>query len=532
MNRRRLAVATARALLLLAMLGAVAAAAMSGFASNAAARDDSAAVDAAPVDAARANVEPAGTAAGDDAPRWYDDLLRVVLLRDYNTRVVLLGTMLLGVCGGMVGTFMLMRRRSLVGDVVGHASLPGIGAAFIVMEMMAPESGRSLTGLLTGALVAGSAGILCTLGIVRFTKIKEDAAYAIVLSIFFGLGIALFTVVQNIPTGNAAGLNQFIFGKAASLRADDVKLIAGGSLAVLAVLGLFFKELGFLCFDEESARAQGLPVLGLDLMLMGLVVGVSVIGLQSVGLLLVVGLLITPAAAARFWTNDLRRMALLAAVFGAASAWLGVMLSAAAPRIAAGSVIVLMGAVLFVVSLMFGTERGFVRRALRHWGVSRRVGRHDLLRAMYEEIEPALSDPASPAIAEITDHDFSFERLLALRAWNPRRLKRFLRDAVAEGLLRRDASGRYRLTGAGAGAAQHAVREHRLWELYLISYADVAPGQVDRDADRIEHVLEPQIIEELTGMLAARYPKKTMPPSPHPIEPAPQAPTDPSPASG
>jgi manganese/zinc/iron transport system permease protein len=386
------------------------------------------------------------------------------------------------------------------------------------MEFREPGSGKSLTGLLTGAVVAGVVGILCTTGIRRFTKIKEDAAYAVVLSIFFGVGIALFTVVQSIPTGNAAGLNQFIFGKAASLRSEDVWLIAGGSLIVLTVLGLFFKELAFLCFDEESAAAQGLPVLALDLVLMSLVVGVSVIGLQSVGLLLVVALVITPAAAARFWTHNLRRMTFLSAIFGAASAVLGVMASAAAPQIATGSIIVLFGAAIFVFSLLFGAERGVLRRWLEHRRLTRKVGRHDLLRAVYEEIEPALRNVRIPAPADIVGQTFAFDLLLQQRSWSAKRLNRFLRDAEREGLVQRLASGRFRLTPAGSAEALRVVKEHRLWELYLITYADIAPAQVDRAADRIEHVLEPEVIAELTALLAARYPQQTMPPSPHPIE--------------
>jgi manganese/zinc/iron transport system permease protein len=253
---------------------------------------------------------------------------------------------------------------------------------------------------------------------------------------------------------------------------------------------------------------------------MALVVGVSVIGLQSVGMLLVVAILISPAAAARFWTNNLKRMTILAAIFGALGSILGVMASAALPRIAAGSVIVLFGSAIFLVSLLFGTERGALRRAIRHRGLAKRIGRHDLLRAIYEEIEPTLENPKSPSTVEITSRPFTFDRILQMRTWNAPELERYLRDAVRVGMIRADASGRYFLSDEGAVEAQRVVREHRLWELYLISYADVAPGMVDRDADRIEHALEPEVVAELTSMLSARYPKPAMPPSPHPIETA------------
>ncbi|MCA9071999.1 MAG: metal ABC transporter permease, partial [Planctomycetaceae bacterium] len=197
-------------------------------------------------------------------------------LSHYNTQIVLLGTTILGVCGGVVGVFMLLRKRSLVGDVVGHASLPGIAIAFLVMEASQPGTGRTLSGLLIGATISAIVGVLCTLLIVNQTRVKEDAALAIVLSIFYGLGIALFTVIQSIPSGSSAGLRDFIFGKAALLVLADVKLIAQASVVVLVLCCFLFKEFSLLCFDEQFAAALGWPSTLLDLLLMGIVVSVTV----------------------------------------------------------------------------------------------------------------------------------------------------------------------------------------------------------------------------------------------------------------
>jgi manganese/zinc/iron transport system permease protein len=464
--------------------------------------------------------------------RWptREHFLRVVTLQSYNSRVVLMGTSLLGVTAGVVGVFMLLRKRALVGDVVGHASLPGIAIAFLVLESNHPGNGKWLPGLLAGALVAGLLGVVCVTAIRKLTRIKEDAALAIVLGVFFGLGIALFTVVQRIPTGNAAGLSQFIYGKAASMVAADVWLIAAGALAALAVCGLLFKEFRLLCFDEGYAAAQGWPVYTLDLALMGLVVGVSVIGLQSVGLLLVVALLIVPAAAARFWTDQLGRMTWTAAGLGGGSAAVGVLVSDLFPRLAAGAVIVLAGAVGFAFSLLFGTRGGVLRRLAERRRLARRVGRHDLLRAMYEVVEPRAaclpgqSDPSLSAIAirpaDLTTIAAPFERLLAQRTWSPGRLRRLLSEAEREELVRRDVSGGWRLTAEGAAAARRVARNHRLWEAYLIHFADVAPSHVDRDADLIEHVLGQEVVDELERLLARKFPAAAVPPSPHPIEPA------------
>ncbi len=251
-------------------------------------------------------------------PEW-SQWKRVVLLRDYNTRVVMLGTMLLGLAAGMVGSFTLLRRRALMGDALSHATLPGVGLAFLIAPWFGLE-GKSLPVLLTGAALSGIAGVASILYVRNLTRLKEDAALGIVLSVFFGAGIAILTLIQQLPTGHAAGLESFIYGKTASMIASDAALIAWSGLLSVIVIGVLFKELTLLCFDEGFAGSRGYPVLLLDLVLMSLVVIVTIIGLQAVGLVLVIALLVIPAAAARFWTQDLKRMTLISAGIGGAGA--------------------------------------------------------------------------------------------------------------------------------------------------------------------------------------------------------------------
>jgi manganese/zinc/iron transport system permease protein len=441
----------------------------------------------------------------------------VLTLRDYNTRVVAAGSVLLGIAAATVGVFMLLRRRSLVSDVISHASLPGIALSFLVLEAIAPGSGKSLPGLLIGALISGFLGIACTMVILRYTRIKSDAALAIVLSVFFGFGIALLTVIQKIPSGNSAGLPQFIYGKAASMVSADVQLIAGAAVVIVLILGLLFKELALLTFDERFAAAQGWPVTLLDLTLMTLVTGVTVIALQSVGLLLAVAMLVIPAAAARFWTDRLVQMTLLAALLGGLSAVLGVLASALFPRVAAGAVIVLTGSALFLFSLLFGTRRGLLIRLRMQRLVQRSVGRHHVLRALFEYLEPQLGQ-ATNLDEALTQHVVPEGAILPMRSWTPARLRKLLAAAEAEGLVGRVGDRAYRLTPRGAQSARRVVRNHRLWELYLIEYADIAPSHVDRDADDIEHLLSAEVVESLKQLLAERYPQMSVPPSPHVIE--------------
>lgn len=187
-------------------------------------------------------------------------ILRVLTLQDYNTRVVLLGTMLLGVTSGIVGTFMLLRRQALIGDVVSHAALPGVAIAFLIGEAFSPGSGRSLHWLLVGAASTGLLAVVCVGIIRRFSVVKPDAALATVLGVFFGFGAVLFKTVQELPSGNQAGLQQFILGSASTMIAADVVMIAKAAAVVLVLSLLLLKELSILSFDEDFAAVQGWPV--------------------------------------------------------------------------------------------------------------------------------------------------------------------------------------------------------------------------------------------------------------------------------
>ncbi|MBX7168701.1 MAG: metal ABC transporter permease [Pirellulales bacterium] len=461
-----------------------------------------------------ASPSPEVTSLADNRFTWpsRERLVRVLTLRDYNTRIVLVGTALLGAVAGVVGTFMLLRKRSLVGDVVSHASLPGIAAAFLWMEALSPGGGRWLPGLLLGALLAGFAGMACVVAISRLTRIKEDAALAIVLSVFFGFGIVLFTVVQAIPSGTVAGLQGFIFGKAAALVAADVQLIAWTSLVALTVCAAFFKEFSLLCFDDGYAAASGWPVVALDLLLMALVSTVTVIGLQSVGLLMVVALLIVPAVSARFWTDHLPALVIGAGTLGCLTAVAGTLSSALFSRLPTGAIIVLCGCAAFLLSMFASPRHGLVRRWIVQHKLQASIDRQHLLRACFEYLEDHAAESVDGATARVVP----LQALATARAWPPRTLRRLINAAERDELLYQTDAASCQLTEAGWHRAKQVARNHRLWELYLISRADVAPQRVDRYADMIEHVLEPEIVLQLEAQLAAQSADRVVvPPSPH-----------------
>lgn len=453
----------------------------------------------------------------DPFPAWptWQEIFRVLTLRDYNTRVVIIGTALLGLAAGLVGTFLLLRKRALLSDALSHATLPGIALAFLLMTALG-GNGKNLLGLIAGAAVFSVLGTASVILIQRHSRLKDDAALGIVLSSYFGLGIVLLGFATRISSGNAAGLSSFIYGKTASMLFLDALLIAATALLAAVFCVLFFKEFALICFDGEYAAAQGWPVARLDFLMMSLAVVVTVIGLQAVGLILVVALLIIPPAAARFWTHDLRRMLLLSGLFGAAAGLVGSGISALMANLPAGAVIVLTASGIFLVSMALGSARGLLKTGVERSRLKRKIARENLLRALYESIESCAGGRDLDACLL---RSVPFGALLGRRSWTPGVLRQTLSMLDAEGLVRRDGADGHALTGPGREAARQVVRKHRLWEAYLIAHADIAPGQVDWGADEIEHILDPEMIRELEAQVPAP-PGTPFPESPHPISPA------------
>lgn len=437
--------------------------------------------------------------ASERASAWpsKSQIFRVLTMQDRNTQTVVIGTTMLGLAAGVIGTFAYLRKRALMGDALSHATLPGIALMFLIVGT------KSAPQLLLGGAATGALGVLCVLGIRASARTKEDAAIGIVLSVFFGAGMALFTVVQTLPTGDQAGLLGYIYGKAASMGAADMERTVAVAAIVLACVAVLFKELRVVCFDRGFASAQGVSVPMVDLIMMFLVVLTTVIGLYAVGLIMIVALLIIPPAAARFWTDGLTRMTLLAGLFGIISGYVGAMISALFPGMPAGALIVISAGAVFLISMLGAPRRGLIAAAVRRNRLERRVSRQNVLRA-FAEIEERCGTSAV----------VTYEDLRRQRGWSRRALNTGLRRARRAYSITGDEAAGFRLTAPGRAAAQAVLRNHRLWELFLIRYADIAPSHVDRDADEIEHVLGEEIVAELEQALAERA---CIPVSPHAV---------------
>lgn len=272
---------------------------------------------------------------------------------DYTLTNVALGGALLGILSGAVGTFAVLREQSLLGDALSHAALPGVAIAFLV-------AGREVGALLIGAALAGWFGAWMVNMLTQTTRIKQDAALGIVLSAFFGIGLALLSYIQGRNDASQAGLDKFIFGQAAAIVSSDVTILAVACVIVVASLTAFWKELKLYTFDPDFARANGYPVRRLNLLLTVLMVGVIILGLQLAGVILMVGLLIAPAAAARQWTRRLEQMVALAALLGALAGSFGAVSSTLDRGLPTGPSIIVYAFVIVIISLLFAPERGLI----------------------------------------------------------------------------------------------------------------------------------------------------------------------------
>lgn len=272
--------------------------------------------------------------------------------------IVTSGAALLGTVSGALGTYAVLRRQSLLGDVISHAALPGIAIAFLLTGSKTPLL------LVLGAAIAGWLGALIILSIVRLTRIKYDSAFGLVLSTFFGFGMVLLSLIQRSGNANQAGLDDFIFGQAATILKRDVLTIGIlGGIALIIML-IFWKELKLLIFDEGFAASIGLPIRALDILLTSLLVIAIVIGLQAVGAVLMSAMLVAPAVAARQWTDRLNLMVLLAACFGALAGVSGTIISSPI-RIPTGPTIILCATAMVGISIAFAPNRGLLWNSIK-----------------------------------------------------------------------------------------------------------------------------------------------------------------------
>lgn len=412
-----------------------------------------------------------------------ENALRFLSLADANVRFVLLGSLMIGATGGLLGSFAVLRRRSLVGDALAHAALPGVALAYLL------TGSKALPVLLLGATISGILGVLVIQFVTNFTRIKADSAIGIVLSVFFGIGIVLLTHIQRVGGGNQSGLDKFLFGQAAAMVGDDLVVMVVLVVIIVAAVLFFYKEFKALIFDPGFFSTLGFSSRWVDVLLMGLIVLTVMVGLQAVGVVLIAAMLITPAVAARFWSERLGTMVIISTVFGGVSGIVGTFISSLAPRIPTGPVMVLVATFFFVVSALLAPRRGLVSRWRRERHNRQRESRQHFLRAYFELAEK------KPAAAS-----FSTSELAAELGWKAARVERLGRKLARQKYTERVDAG-WSLMQKGFDEGLFIVKSHRLWEHYLYYRSILNADHVDRPADEVEHLLTPEIIARLEQIL-------------------------------
>ncbi|MEN0016200.1 MAG: metal ABC transporter permease [Bacteroidota bacterium] len=406
-------------------------------------------------------------------------------LSDPNVRYVVLGTLLMTSTGAIVGALALLKRKALLGDAIAHAIFPGICLTFMITGSHHPLP------LTLGACITGALALQCVDSIITYTKLHEDTAIALVLSIAFGIGTLLLSIIQNSGQTAQAGLGNFLFGKAAALMAEDLSTLAILSCLVIVTFLAFAKVFALIAFDKTFAQCIGLPVRQLELVFSGLTVLAIVIGIRAIGIVLIAATLITPASAARYWTDRFGTLVCLSAILGLLAGLGGSYMSYIWPNMPTGPWVVICITFLAYGSFLLAPRQGLLARQLRRRQQRRKILAENILKVFYELGQQDQDFFCGRSVTTLTQH----------RAMSLRVLLRGLKHLQKRGLVvkKRDM---WRLTTQGHHLGEAVSQRYQLWERYLREYLKIQPDHVHEDAESIEHVLTPTLVQELNQLLS------------------------------
>ena len=380
---------------------------------------------------------------------------------------------LMGAVLGLIGCFVVLRRMALLGDALSHAILPGVVIAFLLLVavggagLIGEDSVWKIWGLSIGALLAG---LFTTFGvnlIARHSRVKEDTAIGITFTAMFALGVIL---IGYLPRGTHFDLKCFLFGEPLAIRHVDLYTALIVVPIVVGAVIVFYRPLKIVSFDAQMAAAAGMPVQFIHYLLMFLLSIAVVAALQSVGVIMSIAMLITPAAIAYQLTNRLSVMLVLSMIAGAVSAFVG-MLMAFVFNMPPGPAMVIVATALFLVSMAFAPEYGVIAKSRRRARIRRHILEEDVLKSLVYLGGSATFDAIGEHIGEHA---------------SPDALRRAIRVLVAEqGFVDRK-NGAIALTDVGRDRAEMLVRSHRIWETYLAEH-NVPMDRIHDVAERLEH---------------------------------------------
>lgn len=410
-----------------------------------------------------------------------------------------IGSMLMCLTAALIGSIVLLRKQSLVGEALSHAAYPGVIFGIIIAGALAFENEILITALITlGAFTTALLGLWSINILEKKLKVRMDSSLCFILSAFFGIGITLASQVQFTHTALYRQSLTYLYGQAATM--TDIHIFIYGLLALTASIIIFLlaKELQAITFNREYSKSLGIKVKSIDVIISILTAVAVVIGIRSVGVVLMSAMLITPAAAARQYTHRFNVMLLLAAFIGLISAYFGVYSSVEITSYLAkqypkarlilptGPMIVLVASLICFVSLLFAPERGLLLRLIRIKRFQYRSLQENLLKAIWR------ISPNAP---------INFDQIAKYQKTSKIFLHIILKQMILKGWLKKSDPNSYSLTDNGSKRAANIIRLHRLWEVYLVKYIGVGPDRVHRNAEEIEHILTPEIEKELTLLL-------------------------------
>lgn len=391
-------------------------------------------------------------------------------------RAPTIGSMLMCLAAGLVGVFAFLRKQSLLGEALSHAAYPGVMAGVLIAAIFPGQ--EIIYYILIGALITALLGIFSINLLQTRYRLHSDAALCFVLSVFFGIGVTMASRLQFTHTTLYQQSLVYLYGQAATMTDRHIYLYATLALIIFLLILLFYKELKVICFDRQYASSLGMPVKAIEALFFTLIVVAIIVGIRSVGVVLMSAMLIAPAVAARQFTNRMSHLFLLSGFFALLSGFFGNYLSAGLPT---GPMIVLVASAICLVALFLAPERGLLSRFIRIRRFRYRCLTENILKTFWHTGPMTEQQIAS---YHTISRPYLFLILLRLRR--------------AGWLVKQNG---YQLTKEGSIWAAKIVRLHRLWEVYLVTYMGVGPERVHHNAEEMEHIITPEIEEKLTKLL-------------------------------
>ncbi len=417
---------------------------------------------------------------------FWNDLIYFFSFQDANINNVLLGTIILGFTCGIVGVLVVLSKKALIVDAVSHSVLPGICIGFMFTGVKNPIY------LIAGGMFAGGVAVYLVDWISRTSRIKKDASIAITLSVLFSIGVILLNIIQHSGNSNQSGLTDFLFGKAATIIQSDLNVFGVISAIVLLTLTLFHQHFKISLFDIGFAKTIGLSEKLIQGLISGLIIICTAVGIQTVGIILMSALIITPASSALFWTNSFKKGILLSGIFASLSSVFGVFISFLSSDMPTGPWIIVILSSIALFSAFF-SKKGIITKKIKAYKNKRKMISDNLIKAIYEKGEKENNIEKGRTFNEILNtHSVSVSDL-----YKGIKILKNKKQITNSGEL-------WKLTNKGIDTAKRIIRAHNLWELYMENFMQIQPDHVHDSAESIEHILTPELEKELLKQMKTK----------------------------